>query len=177
MDLASVARIPRFLIAYMGGYTASYAKELTRSLLRNGLSDAENELLLSTTDVTTCVNAVFERLAAPGRKTESSLILPFFRSKPRLADQVMRETLAAEAVLEGAKTLDTIEVFRDRLAGIDTQNAPSEIRIALSRYIMAIEDHMAAHTAGGDTNAANEAVVAAKQNLHRAIDRNRATAY
>lgn len=63
MDLAEKAGIPRFLIAGMGGYAARYAKELTPSALKNGLSDEENQRLFSTTDVAACVNLLFERLA------------------------------------------------------------------------------------------------------------------
>jgi hypothetical protein len=47
----------------MGGYAAQYARELTPSSLRNGLSDEENALLFSTTDVSACISVLFERLA------------------------------------------------------------------------------------------------------------------
>lgn len=62
MDLAARKGIPRFLIAGMGGYAAEYARELTPSLLQNGLSDEANALLFSTTDVSACVNLLFESL-------------------------------------------------------------------------------------------------------------------
>ncbi len=67
MDLAAKAAIPRYLIAGMGGYAASYAKELTPSSLNNGLSDEENHLLFSTPDVSACVNLLFENLAKSKR--------------------------------------------------------------------------------------------------------------
>ena len=63
MDMAAQKGLPRFLIAGMGGYAAQYARELTPSSLRNGLSDEENTLLFSTTDMSACVNVVFEQLA------------------------------------------------------------------------------------------------------------------
>jgi len=63
MDMAAKKGIPRFLIAGMGGYAAQYARELTPSLLRNGLSDEKNALLFGTSDVSACVNVVFEQLA------------------------------------------------------------------------------------------------------------------
>ncbi len=63
MDMALKRGMPRFLIAGMGGYAARYARELTPSSLRNGLSDEENALLFSTTDVSACVNVLFENLA------------------------------------------------------------------------------------------------------------------
>lgn len=63
MELAAKNGIPRFLIAGMGGYAAKYAKELTPSLLRNGLSDDENAHLFGTNDVSACVNVLFEKLA------------------------------------------------------------------------------------------------------------------
>jgi len=62
MDLAARKGIPRFLIAGMGGYAAEYARELTPSSLQNGLSDEANALLFSTTDVSACVNLLFESL-------------------------------------------------------------------------------------------------------------------
>ncbi len=62
MDLAAQKGIPRFLIAGMGGFAAEYASELTPSSLNNGLSDADNALLFSTTDVSACVNVLFEKL-------------------------------------------------------------------------------------------------------------------
>lgn len=63
MELAAKREIPRFLIAGMGGYAARYAKELTPSSLHNGLSDEDNALLFSTSDVSACVNVLFEKLA------------------------------------------------------------------------------------------------------------------
>lgn len=63
MELAARREIPRFLVAGMGGYAAKYAAELSPSSLRNGLSDQENALLLSTPDVSACVSIIFERLA------------------------------------------------------------------------------------------------------------------
>ena len=63
MELAAKKGIPRFLVAGMGGYAAKYAKELTPSSLHNGLSDDENALLFGTSDVSACVNVLFEKLA------------------------------------------------------------------------------------------------------------------
>jgi hypothetical protein len=63
MELAAQKGIPRFLIGGMGGYASQYAKELTPSSLNNGLSEEENVLLFSTTDVAATVNILFERLA------------------------------------------------------------------------------------------------------------------
>ena len=63
LELAAKKGIPRFLIAGMGGYAAKYAKELTPSSLHNGLSDDENALLFGTSDVSACVNVLFEKLA------------------------------------------------------------------------------------------------------------------
>jgi hypothetical protein len=65
MDLAAKKGIPRFLIAGMGGYAAEYAKELTPSSLKNGLSDDENAVLFGTADVSACVNLLFDKLAKP----------------------------------------------------------------------------------------------------------------
>lgn len=62
MEMAAAKGIPRFLVGGMGGFASELAQELTPRELRNGLSDEENALLFSTTDVSACVNAVFEQL-------------------------------------------------------------------------------------------------------------------
>jgi len=62
MEMAGKKGIPRFLIGGMGGFAAQYARELTPSSLHNGLSDEENAQLFNTSDVSACVNVVFERL-------------------------------------------------------------------------------------------------------------------
>jgi hypothetical protein len=67
MDLAAKQEIPRFLVAGMGGYAAQYAKELTPSSLKNGLTDEQNALLFGTSDVSACVNVIFEQLAGQNR--------------------------------------------------------------------------------------------------------------
>lgn len=72
MDLAANKRIARYLVAGMGGYAAAYAKELTPSSLRNGLSDDENALLFSSSDVAACTSVIFESLAKEsGEKTQT----------------------------------------------------------------------------------------------------------
>jgi hypothetical protein len=63
MEMAAKKGIPRFLIGGMGGYAAKYAKEAIPASLNNGMSDEENALLFSTSDVAACVNVVFEKLA------------------------------------------------------------------------------------------------------------------
>lgn len=63
MDLAAEREIPRFLVGGMGGYAAEYARELTPTSLKNGLTDEENAVLFGTSDVSACVNVIFEQLA------------------------------------------------------------------------------------------------------------------
>lgn len=63
MELAGQKQIPRFLIAGMGGYAAQYARDITPSSLNNGLTDEENAVLFSTSDVSACVNVIFEKLS------------------------------------------------------------------------------------------------------------------
>ena len=67
MDLAAKQDIPRFLVAGMGGYASEYARVLTPSSLRNGLTDEQNALLFSTPDVSACVNVIFEQLVRQSR--------------------------------------------------------------------------------------------------------------
>jgi hypothetical protein len=63
MEMAGKQEIPRFLVAGMGGFAAEYAKELMPASLKNGLSDHQNALLFSTSDVGACVGVIFEQLA------------------------------------------------------------------------------------------------------------------
>jgi hypothetical protein len=63
LDLAAQKLIPRFLVAGMGGYAAQYAEELAPVSLYNGLTDDQNRLLFSTSDVGACVSIIFEQLA------------------------------------------------------------------------------------------------------------------
>ena len=69
MDLAAMAAIPRFLVGGMGGYAASYARELIPGDLMNGLNDEQNRLLFSTNDVAASVNLIFQQLLKMGTKT------------------------------------------------------------------------------------------------------------
>jgi hypothetical protein len=63
MEMAAARAIPRFLIAGMGGFAAEYARELTPASLKNGLTDDQNALLFSSSDVGACVGTIFEQLA------------------------------------------------------------------------------------------------------------------
>lgn len=62
MQLAAAKQIPRFLIGGMGGYASKYARNVVPSSLQNGLNDEENALLFGTSDVSACVNVLFEKL-------------------------------------------------------------------------------------------------------------------
>lgn len=62
MQLAAVKQIPRYLIGGMGGYAAKHARDVVPSSLNNGLEDEENALLFGTSDVSACVNFIFEKL-------------------------------------------------------------------------------------------------------------------
>lgn len=62
MQMAAAKQIPRFLIGGMGGYAAKYAQDVMPRDLKNGLDDEENSLLFGTSDVSACVNVIFEKL-------------------------------------------------------------------------------------------------------------------
>ena len=62
LQLAAARQIPRFLIGGMGGYAAQYARDVIPASLNNGLKDEENVLLFGTSDVSACVNVIFEKL-------------------------------------------------------------------------------------------------------------------
>lgn len=87
MELAEKKRLPRFLLAGMGGYAAEYARGLMPSTLRNGLSEEQNILLFSTDDVSACVNVLFDHLA-------TSMELAQF------ADQPIRWNTGNKAVID-----------------------------------------------------------------------------
>ena len=61
MNLARDKNLPCFLLAGMGGFAAEYARDLTPSTLRNGLSHDQNIVLFNTDDVSACVNILFEQ--------------------------------------------------------------------------------------------------------------------
>jgi SLOG cluster2 len=63
MKLAAQKRIPRFLVAGLGGFAKKLAEELTPSSLDNALSREANVTLFSTDDVAASVNILFEHLA------------------------------------------------------------------------------------------------------------------
>jgi SLOG cluster2 len=72
MKLAEQKKIPRFLLAGLGGFARELAKDLTPSSLHNSLSDSENISLFSTNDVSACVNLLFEHLARSKELAESA---------------------------------------------------------------------------------------------------------
>ena len=63
MRLAEEKGIPRFLIAGLGGFAKSLAKELTPSSLGNALPQKANISLFGTNDVAASVNILIEHLA------------------------------------------------------------------------------------------------------------------
>ncbi|MES5482119.1 hypothetical protein QMZ05_05120 [Bradyrhizobium sp. INPA03-11B] len=63
MDLAQRKKVPRFLVAGLGGYARKLAKDLTPDSLGNGLPRRENVRLFRTDDVAACVNVLFDHLA------------------------------------------------------------------------------------------------------------------
>lgn len=62
MELARKRSIPRYLVGGLGGYSQKLAEQLTPKSLNNSLSQAKNEALFGTDDVSSCVSIVFENL-------------------------------------------------------------------------------------------------------------------
>jgi hypothetical protein len=60
MKFAEEKRIPQFLVAGLGGFAHKLAKDLAPTSLHNALSPSENTNLFGTTDVSACVNLLFE---------------------------------------------------------------------------------------------------------------------
>lgn len=73
MELAQEKRIPRFLIAGLGGFARKLAGELTPPSLHNSLSRRANVTLFSTNDVSACVNLLFVHLARSKPLAKSAL--------------------------------------------------------------------------------------------------------
>lgn len=73
MKLASAKRVPQFLVAGLGGFARSLARQLTPSSLHNGLSHAANVKLFSSKDVASAVNILFEHLASSAELSKSAL--------------------------------------------------------------------------------------------------------
>lgn len=62
MALAEDRKLPRYLIGGLGGYAQMLARDLMPKSLNNGLSEEKNLELFGTSDVSSCVNIVFENL-------------------------------------------------------------------------------------------------------------------
>jgi hypothetical protein len=73
MLLAQKKKIPRFLVAGLGGFARKLAKGLTPSSLENSLSHKANVALFSTNDVSASVNLLLEHLAHSKKLAKSAL--------------------------------------------------------------------------------------------------------
>jgi hypothetical protein len=73
MKLAQKKRIPRFLVAGLGGFAQKLAGELTPTSLDNALSREANVTLFSTSDVAASVNILFEHLARSEELRQAAL--------------------------------------------------------------------------------------------------------
>jgi hypothetical protein len=73
MALAQQKRMPRFLVAGLGGFARVLASELTPGSLNNGLSREANVTLFSADDVAASVNILFEHLAQSKELRELAL--------------------------------------------------------------------------------------------------------
>lgn len=63
LQLAAERGVPRFLVGGLGGFAQEFAKKLIPASLNNTLTDAENAQLFGSSDVSACVNEIFECLA------------------------------------------------------------------------------------------------------------------
>jgi SLOG cluster2 len=63
LNLAGEQKIPRFIIAGMGGYAEEYARNIELSSLNNDLSADANMFLLGSNDVAACVNLLLDHLS------------------------------------------------------------------------------------------------------------------
>jgi hypothetical protein len=63
MTMAGTKNIPRFLVGGLGGYSHSLASKVLPKDLSNFLTDAQNAMLFTTTDVGACVGMLFQHLS------------------------------------------------------------------------------------------------------------------
>ena len=73
MELAEKKRIPRFLVAGLGGFARSLAVDLTPESLNNGLSREANISLFGADDVAASVSILFEHLAQSKELPQAAL--------------------------------------------------------------------------------------------------------
>ena len=59
------------------------------------------------------------------------------------------------------------------MKGIDTNKAPREVQLGLGKLIAEVAANLEARRTGGDTNAANERLVAVARELQSQFDRHR----
>jgi hypothetical protein len=63
LDLAAQQKVPRFIVAGMGGYAEESARNIDASSLNNDLSTDANIFLLRSKDVAACVNLLLNHLS------------------------------------------------------------------------------------------------------------------
>jgi hypothetical protein len=96
-------------------------------------------------------------------------VLTHQKPETKAARRIRDAYLAAEAPVFRAGGLPEVEGFGVKLKQIDTTSASPEVQDAMTRLTVAVEANAVVRRAGGDTNAANEKVVAAKLQLMRAL--------
>lgn len=101
-------------------------------------------------------------------------VSPTARAVRRIQDQYF----AAESpVLQPGSNARDAEKFLADLKDISTDSAPKPVEDAFSRLVTAVEANLAVRRAGGDTNAANDAVAAAMRELKFQFARHRGNPY
>ena len=74
---------------------------------------------------------------------------------------------------QGAWNVVEIEKFLGELKAIDSSGLPEPVEASFVRMLVAVESNLVAHQFGGDTNAANDRVTEAKEDLAIQFDRYR----
>ena len=104
------------------------------------------------------------------------IFLPFVLSRQspqvKTANRLHEQYLAAEApVLRPDSGVREAERFLGALKAIDTDAAPKDVQLAMTKLTVAVEANLHTRESGGDVDAANDRVADARNSLIRALDK------
>ena len=110
------------------------------------------------------------------------IFLPFVLSRQspqvKTANRLHEQYLAAEApVLRPGSGVREAEQFLRDLKAIDTDKTPKDVELAMTKITVAVGANLYIRQSGGNVDATNDRVAAAKRDLIQALDRWRGQPY
>lgn len=110
------------------------------------------------------------------------MFLPFVLSRQKTeakaANRIREQYLAAEApVLRPGCGLREAEQFLSNLKAIDTDKTPKDVELAMTKLTVAVGANLYIRQSGGNVDATNDRVAAAKKALIGELDRWRGQPY